>query len=226
MKVLRKGDRGEEVKRLQTLLHVYADSIFGNMTDEALRTFQRENGLFPDGIAGPKTWAALDPQQGYTLKKSRRLINEIIVHCTATREGQDMTVEQIRAGHKAQGWSDIGYHYVIYRDGSIHNGRDVDIAGAHVSGRNPHSIGVVYVGGLENAPGVPYDKLKPKDTRTRAQKDALLKLLRELRRLYPSAKILGHRDCSKDKNGNGIVEPSEWVKACPSFDAKSEYKSL
>ena len=226
MKVLRKGDRGEEVRLLQGLLHVFEDGIFGSMTDEALRTFQRERGLFPDGIAGPRTWAALEPPEGYLLKKSRRVIDEIIVHCTATPEGQDKTVERIRSEHKSQGWSDIGYHYVITRDGGIHNGRDVDIAGAHVSGRNPHSIGVVYVGGLENVPGVPYAKLKAKDTRTPAQKTSLLKLLKELKRLYPGARILGHRDCSKDLNGNGVVEPSEWIKSCPSFDAKNEYKSL
>ena len=79
-----------------------------------------------------------------TLKKSRRRINEIIVHCTATPDGRDYTVADIRAMHKAQGWVDIGYHYLIYRDGSIHEGRNVDLVGAHCQGQkeiNLNSIG-------------------------------------------------------------------------------------
>lgn len=218
MRVLRKGDKGEDVKELQRLLAVYPDGIFGSMTDEALRTWQRDNGLFPDGIAGPKTWAALKPEGSLVLKKSRRLIKEIIVHCTATPKGQHWDVEKIRNLHKKNGWSDIGYHYVVYLDGTVHNGRDVDIAGAHVSGRNANSIGVVYVGGCAND-----GKLTPEDTRTPQQKAALVDLLKKLRKLYPSARILGHRDTSKDLNGNGIIEPKEWVKYCPCFDAKKEY---
>ena len=121
---------------------------------------------------------------------------------------------------------DIGYHYVVTLDGRVHLGRDVDQAGAHVSGYNANSIGVVYVGGLENRPGTPYNKLKPKDTRTDAQKEALLSLLIDLRKLYPQAVIQGHRDFSPDRNHNGTIEPSEWIKACPSFDAKTEYRKL
>ena len=168
-----------------------------------------------DGIVGEKTWAKI---VGSDVVKSKRMINEIIVHCTATPEGQDTTVEQIRKNHMApvskggRGWSDIGYHYVIYRDGSIHNGRKVDVAGAHCTGHNSHSIGVCYVGGLENRPGVAYAQLKPKDTRTEAQKASLLKLLKDLKRLYPIAKIRGHRDFAN--------------KACPSFDATKEYRTL
>ena len=146
------------------------------------------------------------------LKKSKRTIKEIIVHCTATPEGQDKTVEQIRNEHLAQGWSDIGYHYLIDRRGHILNGRDVDIVGAHCVNHNAHSIGVAYVGGLENRPGVPYAKLKAKDTRTLSQKAALLMLLAELRKLYPKAEIHGHRDFA--------------AKDCPSFDATTEYKNI
>lgn len=141
-----------------------------------------------------------------TLKKSRRRINEIIVHCTATPEGRDYTVADIRAMHKAQGWVDIGYHYLIYRDGSIHEGRNVDLVGAHCQGHNAQSIGVCYVGGVAR------DGKTPKDTRTQAQKDALVHLLMQLVCLYPDATIRGHRDFA--------------AKACPSFDATKEYKNL
>lgn len=141
-----------------------------------------------------------------TLKKSRRRINEIIVHCTATPEGRDYTVADIRQMHKAQGWVDIGYHYLIYRDGSIHEGRNVDLVGAHCQGHNAQSIGVCYVGGVAR------DGKTPKDTRTQAQKDALVHLLMQLVCLYPDATIRGHRDFA--------------AKACPSFDATREYKNL
>lgn len=140
------------------------------------------------------------------LKKSRRRINEIIVHCTATPEGRDYTVADIRQMHKAQGWVDIGYHYLIYRDGSIHEGRNVDLVGAHCQGHNAQSIGVCYVGGVAR------DGKTPKDTRTPAQKDALVHLLMQLVCLYPDATIRGHRDFA--------------AKACPSFDATKEYKNL
>lgn len=219
MTVLRIGSKGPDVMKLQQLLHVYPDGIFGNITHEALKAFQREHNLFPSGVAGPKTWAALLPEDGIVLKRSRRRIDLILVHCTATPEGKDYTVDQIREWHtapkpKGQGWSDIGYHYIIYRDGSVHLGRDVDIVGAHCEGYNSNSIGIVYVGGLENIPGVPLDKLPIKDTRTEAQKLALLDLLVKLRALYPNAKIAGHRNY--DTKG----------KQCPSFDARNEYRDI
>ena len=210
--VLRKGSKGERVKQLQGLLNVAKDGVFGALTEEALKAFQNDNGLFPDGVCGPKTWEKLLPLGKLTLKRSRRRIDEIIVHCTATPEGQAKTVEDIRREHKAQGWSDIGYHYLVTLDGVVHEGRDVDIAGAHAVGHNTHSIGVCYVGGVENRPGVAYKDLKAKDTRTEKQKVALLALLQDLRRLYPTARILGH--CNVDKQG----------KLCPSFDARDEYR--
>lgn len=226
--ILKKGSRGDEVRALQKALHLYEDGIFGVLTEEAVKEYQKTHGLVADGIVGDKTWAKLFPSgnPADTLKKSKRVINEIIVHCTATPEGEDMTVEQITASHKKRGFTTIGYHYVVYRDGSIHKGRNVDVSGAHCTGHNTHSIGVCYVGGLENIPGVAYDKLPIKDTRTAKQKTALLKLLKDLKALYPKAKIIGHRDTSPDRNGNGIIEPFEWIKGCPCFDAKTEYKNI
>jgi N-acetylmuramoyl-L-alanine amidase len=202
------------VRQIQKALHLLADGIFGSQTEEAVKNFQMMNGLKADGIVGPATLAKLIQQR---LKKSRRNITKIIVHCSATPEGEDKTVADIRADHKKQGWSDIGYHYVIYRDGTVHNGRDVDIQGAHCgdNGGNIGSIGVCYIGGVERRiPGVAYKNLKPKDTRTDAQKVALLNLLLDLKKLYPHAVILGHRDL--DEHG----------KLCPSFDAKKEYSKI
>lgn len=200
---LKKGDRGNDVKTLQHYLHLHEDGIFGPITEESVKTFQQQKGLKVDGIVGMATWTALVP---FIIRKSKRKITEIIVHCSATPEGKHFTVDDIRKWHKAQGWSDIGYHYLIYLDGSIHNGRDVDIVGAHCTNHNSHSIGVCYIGGVEK------DGKTPKDTRTPEQKDSLLYLLKEMKRLYPNAWIYGHRDFA--------------AKACPSFDAFNEYLKL
>ena len=135
-----------------------------------------------------------------------RRIDKIIVHCSATPEGKDYSVDTIRKWHLQRGFSDIGYHYIIYRDGSIHTGRDESVIGAHCKGHNSNSIGVCYIG------GVAADGKTPKDTRTSEQKQSLLKLLKELKVKYPKASIHGHRDFAN--------------KACPSFDATKEYSSI
>lgn len=153
------------------------------------------------------------------MRYTRRKIDYLVVHTTATREGQHITVDDIRRWHMNKGWSDIGYHYVVYLDGTIKEGRPVSKIGAHVKGFNRNSIGITYVGGVDK-------NLTPKDTRTTAQKKALVELLRDLKSFYPTATIQGHRDFSPDKNRNGIIEPFEWMKACPCFDAKNEYKNI
>lgn len=202
MNVLKKGCRGNDVRTLQAALHLYVDGIFGKLTEEAVKEFQSANGLKADGIVGKETWNKIFGGIG----KSKRTINEIIVHCSATAEGKDYTIADITRWHKQRGFTTIGYHYVIYRDGSVHNGRNVNISGAHCTSHNTHSIGVCYIGGCKS------DGLSPKDTRTDAQKKALETLLRKLRTLYPNAKIHGHRDYAN--------------KACPSFDATKEYKNI
>lgn len=204
----KRGSRGEMVRQIQKALagaglRVIVDGNFGPITEEAVKEFQIKKGIKADGIVGPATLALLIPAR---LKKSRRSINEIIIHCTATPEGRECSVDEIRQWHKARGFTDIGYHYVIHLDGRIENGRDVDIAGAHCTGHNTHSIGVVYVGGCTK------DGKTPKDTRTIDQKAAIANLLMDLRRLYPMATIHGHRDFAN--------------KACPSFDATHEYRKF
>lgn len=220
----KRGMRGDTVRRIQQALakaglKVIVDGMFGPITEEAVKEFQRRRHLKADGIVGAATMGAL-MLTTFTLKKSKRSINEIIIHCTATRMGRDYTIDEIRRDHKARGFSDVGYHYVIYRDGTIVNGRDVDIIGAHCTGHNAHSIGISYVGGLDT------DGKTPRDTRTEEQRASMLSLLVDLRKMYPSAKIIGHRDTSPDKNGNHLIEPWEWVKACPCFDAAKEYRRI
>lgn len=184
-----------------------ADGIFGRLTEEAVKEFQKSNGLTVDGIVGNNTWRAL----GVVPAAQKRYIDEIIVHCTATPEGEDFTVDQIRKMHLASGYSDIGYHFIIYRDGSVHAGRSEAVSGAHTEGHNTRSIGVSYVGGCPDRSDKKWMN-KGKDTRTAAQKTELVKLLKELKAKYPNAKIYGHRNFAK--------------KACPSFDAKTEYAKL
>lgn len=146
-----------------------------------------------------------------TIRKSTKYI---VLHTSATRARQDVTAAQIRSWHKAQGWSDIGYHYVIRRSGVIEPGRAENAVGAHVSGHNHNTLGICLVGGLNDKTG------KPEDNYTIEQKAMAAKLIRDLLTRYPNAKILGHRDLSPDRNGNGIIEKHEWLKECPCFDAR------
>lgn len=132
-----------------------------------------------------------------------RKITEIIIHCAATPEGKDFTVQDIDRWHRQRGFKCIGYHFVIYRDGSIHKGRPLDQIGAHCTGHNANSIGICYIGGCAA------DGKTAKDTRTGAQREALKRLVAELREAYPQATIHGHREFAK--------------KACPSFDVQKEF---
>ncbi len=135
-----------------------------------------------------------------------RRINEIIVHCTATREGRNYSVEDIRRWHLQRGFSDIGYHFVIDLNGVIHTGRPIEKVGAHCKGHNRYSIGVVYVGGLDRCG-------KAKDTRTSKQKEALQCIIKQLLWKYPKInKITGHNEYAN--------------KACPCFNAGKEYHKL
>jgi len=148
-----------------------------------------------------------------------RAVNKIVIHCSATPEGRNISAATIDGWHRKRGFNQIGYHYVIALDGKIEAGRPVNIMGAHVAGGgNRASIGIAYIGGVDA-------KLKPKDTRTEAQKLALIKIIKILKNIYPDASIHGHRDYSKDKDGDG-VEAHEYMKACPCYNAEQEYYEL
>lgn len=133
-----------------------------------------------------------------------RRIDEIIIHCTATRPGQRVDVETITRWHKARGFKTIGYHFVIDRAGTIHAGRPIEQIGAHCKGYNAHSIGICYEGGLDKN-GTPYD------TRTVLQRIAMLELVQQLKGMFPDATIHGHREFAP--------------KACPCFDVQTWVKA-
>ena len=135
----------------------------------------------------------------------KRPLKRIILHCTATREGQHVDVQTIRKWHLDRGWKDIGYHYVIYLDGSVHAGRALNQVGAHVSGHNHDSVGIVYVGGCDK-------NMKPKDTMTELQEIAVVNLVDALRKKYGWMTLHGHNEFS--------------AKACPSFKVAEKFDWL
>lgn len=143
-----------------------------------------------------------------------REIKEIHIHCSATREGHAITADEIRKWHKARGWSDIGYHYIVGFQ-QLEFGRPLHRMPASAKGHNKSSAAIAYIGGLDS-------NGKPKDTRTPRQKELLVKIIKQLKAKYPKAKIYGHRDLSVDKDGDG-VEKHEFMKMCPCFDAEVEY---
>lgn len=132
-----------------------------------------------------------------------RKIDLIIIHCSATPEGKDFRTADIDRWHRQQGFKSIGYHFVVYRDGSVHAGRPIAEVGAHCKGHNATSIGVCYIGGLAA------DGKTPKDTRTVEQRKAMRNLVKTLKHVFPEAVVRSHRDFA--------------AKACPCFDATREY---
>ena len=136
----------------------------------------------------------------------RRTITLLIVHCTATSAGREVSLSEVDQWHRQRGWKGIGYHYLIRLDGTVERGRPEAEIGAHCQNHNEHSIGICYVGGLDNLN-------RPADTRTPAQRLALRELLETLHARYPQALIVGHH----------LFHPQ---KACPCFDAAAEYADL
>ncbi len=135
-----------------------------------------------------------------------RKINKIIIHCTATPEGRDVSIDEVRRWHvEERGWRDVGYHFLVRLDGTVEEGRPIEMTGAHTRSHNWDSIGIAYAGGMSK------DMTEPKDTRSDAQKDALVDLICQLHDCYGGT-VYGHRDFSE--------------KACPSFDAKTEYENI
>ncbi|MBQ8607974.1 MAG: N-acetylmuramoyl-L-alanine amidase [Bacteroidaceae bacterium] len=135
-----------------------------------------------------------------------RKIDTLVIHTSATFPEQRVTVETIRQWHLARGFEDIGYHFVVYTDGSIHAGRPAEKTGAHTLHWNSRSLGICYIGGLD-------EQGRPSDTRTPQQRKALRELIADLLRTYPDIRhIYGHCDLAP--------------KACPCFNAREEYGGM
>lgn len=203
------------VRSFQSAYGLVVDGIAGPQTLAALRQAgapakagrpepdkSAMTGPVPDASPVPATPAPPPNASSLALLDTARRLDTIFVHCTATPEGRDYTVADIRAWHKARGWSDIGYHYVVYRDGRVMVGRPVGQVGAHVEGHNVGSIGIVYVGGLTA------DGKAAKDTRTPAQRASLLWLTDALVRKHRIGRVRGHNEVA--------------AKACPSFDVRAD----
>jgi len=146
-------------------------------------------------------------------------VKYLVIHCTASREGIDLDVKDIDQMHRRRGFSMVGYHKLIKLDGMVEDGRPLDVWGAHVRGYNDKSIGIAYVGGLDK-------NGKAKDTRTELQIASMVMLLQDLKKQFPNAEVLGHRDLSPDSDGDGKVEKHEWMKECPCFDVRKEHPWL
>lgn len=137
--------------------------------------------------------------------KPRTATNTLTVHCAYTKPSQDIGAETIRQWHKDKGWSDIGYHFVIRRDGTLETGREFHRQGAHVAGHNHNSVGICLVGGMS-------EQGNPEPNYTDAQFITLRQLLDTLMHIYPHAQVKGHRDFE------GVTKP------CPCFDVAGWYK--
>lgn len=173
MNYITKNQSGWKVELIQKLLGIEVSGNFDDATLKAVKSFQKDNGLQVDGVIGEKTFAKLSG-----LKDCKRWINNIILHCAATKAGKDFSAKDIDGWHRKQnGWKCIGYHYVIRLDGTIEEGRNINLTGAHCTAKNTGSIGICYIGGLD-ADG------KPKDTRTPAQEESLVRLVQSLMILH------------------------------------------
>lgn len=133
-----------------------------------------------------------------------RKIDLLIVHCAATPATLDIGAKEIRQWHLDKGWSDIGYHFVIRRNGEIELGRKEEKIGSHVAGHNARSLGICMVGGVNR-------QNDPQNNFTAKQFATLDRLLRILKAKYPQATVHGHNEFSN--------------KACPSFDVQTWARS-
>lgn len=153
------------------------------------------------------------------MRTINRKINLIVIHCSATRVDKNYTPDQLERDHRTRGFNSAGYNYYIRKTGEVVPMRPLELIPAHATGFNKNSIGICYEGGLD-ADG------KADDTRTNAQRDAIIHLLLDLVCDFPDSEIVGHRDLSPDLNKDGKITPNEWTKMCPCFDAKNEYKNI
>lgn len=135
--------------------------------------------------------------------KTARPVDKLIIHCAATPPKMDIGVKEITEWHKKQGWKTIGYHFVIRRDGTLENGRNIDEIGAHVKGQNTGSIGICLIGGVD-------ERNIPEANFTEKQWGELKRFVMAFKAVYPKATIHGHNEYA--------------AKACPSFNVQTWLK--
>lgn len=140
----------------------------------------------------------------------------ITVHCSATPPHMDIGADEIREMHMAKGWRDIGYYFVVRRDGTLEKGRSMRVTGAHVKGHNAGNIGICMVGGVDRL-GQAEDNFTPE------QFDTLRDFISDYCSIYgiPLSNVMGHRDWFGDTNGDGVIDSRDWFKECPSFSVKN-----
>ena len=148
-----------------------------------------------------------------------RKIDLIVIHCSATRVDRTLTAFDLETLHRRRGFNGTGYHYYIRKDGTTLLTRPIERIGAHAKGFNASSIGICYEGGLDC-------RGRPADTRTPAQRATLRQLVGQLQEKFPGCRVCGHRDLSPDLNGNGEIEPEEWIKQCPCFEVAKEFNEF
>ena len=169
----------------------------------------------------PKKFQEITPHDISALVQAlRRNVHTVVWHCDATRLDRDVTPQEIDQWHKNRKFAEIGYNLFISKDAKLYMCRDWDKIPAHVAGFNTGTLGFCYSGGLDK-------NGKPADTRTPEQTALMLAVSEVTKGLFEvlkgkSVNFKGHRDFSPDKNGNGIIEPWEFLKACPCFDVKTE----
>ena len=134
-----------------------------------------------------------------------------VIHVTATPPGWSGGVAGLRKMHKAMGWSDIGYNEVMGQNAVVYTGRGVNAVGAHVAGFNSIAYGLSMIGGVN-------DKGRGDFSTISHLLDPLARHMDKMTTVFPGIEWCGHRDLSPDKNGNGIIEPHEYLKECPVFD--------
>lgn len=209
MKVMYKGTSGPLEKKWQRFMNDKGydcgtvDGKFGGKTQAATMAFQEANSLVADGIVGKLTVKKAEEHGFEKQSEYTREVNEVIVHITASND--HATIEEIRQGHIQRGFSDIGYHYIVDRDGVIHEGRDVDVIGAHTAGYNVGTVGVSYISrGSDTEPAAPYGKFM-----TPEQREGLEEIVKRLLKRYglKVSDVSGHNDYNAGK-------------ACPCFKVK------
>lgn len=151
-----------------------------------------------------------------------RTIDEIIIHCSATRPewmadaGVEAQRDEIDRWHRDLGWVGIGYHHVIGRGGDRAAGRPEAVVGAHTKGHNANSIGICLIGGHGSSATQNF-----LENFTPEQDEALRDLITELKDRYPSiTRVTGHNDYTRSKACPGF-KVDEWLKGRPRNAASS-----